>query len=423
VKRRGEDIYKITPLKVFTKYGFIPSPDGGFYDIGLGSLLGPLNETVNTTINQMLDAGTMATLGGGFLGRGFKGRGGAITFQPNQWYPVDAPGDDLRKNILPLPAREPSAVLFQLLGLLLQYGERIVSATDLQVGENVGQNTPAETARTMNQNGARVYNAIYKRTWRSMRDEFRIQYDLNKLYLQVDEDYTELTSGKGAMIAAEDYVVSNIDVRPAADPHIVSDTERVDQAKLIASNAMQIPGHNKYQAFLRLYKALQVPNIDEIMPPPQTQGQDGKPQPAKDFPPMPNPKMMKAQLDQQEFQLKVTQFKADQQERRIELQMEVQKNQAEIMKLYAQAEKAMAEAKGVDTGHQIALIEAQIGALKAKNEGLLKGLELIQKDMENKNAGGNAGQGMAAMGGLGADAGVPASARGNGQAGAAGLAQ
>jgi chaperonin GroES len=429
VKYRDGKIYKITPVRVFTKYGFIPSPDGGFYDLGLGSILGPLNETVNTTINQMLDAGTMATLGGGFLGRGFKGKGGAITFQPNQWYPVDAPGDDLRKNVLPLPVKEPSQVLLQLLGLLLQYGERIVSATELQVGENIGQNTPAETARTMNDNGARVYNSIYKRTWRSMRDEFRIQWELNKLYLEVDEDYTELTSGQGAMISPQDYQQESIDVRPAADPHIVSDTQRIDQAKLLASNAIQLPGHNKYQALLRLYKAMNIPNINEIMPPPMQpgppgpDGKSGQPQPAQDFPPMPNPKMMKAQLDQQEFQLKVKQFQADRQDARIELQLEVQLNQAEIMALYAKAEKLLAEAKGVDTGHQIALIEAQIGAAKAKNEGLMKALTIIQKEMENQHERANEGGGVGGMGSGAANAPLPPTPTGNRTGASAGLAQ
>ena len=428
IKKRGEDIYKITPVKVFIKYPFIPSPDGGFYDLGLGSILGPINESVNTAINQMLDAGTMATLGGGFLGRGFKGKGGAITFQPNQWYPVDAPGDDLRKNILPLPIREPSNVLLQLLGLLIQYGERIVSATDLQMGENIGQNTPAETARTMNENGARVYSAIYKRTWRSEKEEFSLQYDLNRLYLEVDQDYTELTTGKGAMVMASDYQEPAISIRPAADPHVVSDTQRIDQAKLVASNAVQLPGHNKYASLKRLYQAMQIPNIDEIMPPPQTQGPpgpDGKPtmQPAADFPPMPNPKMMDAQLRQKQFELEVAQFKADRQDAQIQLQLEVQSNQAEIMKLYAQAEKALAEAKGVATQDQINLINAQIQAVKLRNEGLLKALAIIQKDMEHSREHRDEGKGLGGMGAGAANGAIPAMVAGAGAGNAGAMAQ
>jgi hypothetical protein len=255
-----------------------------------------------------------------------------------------------------------------------------------------------------------------------MREEFRIQFELNSLYLDVDQDYTELTSGQGAMISAEDYVGPSLDVRPAADPHVVSDEQKIQQARIVFQNSLQVPGHNRYQATKRLYESMKIANIDQILPPPQGPGPDGKPQPLPDFPPMPNPKMMRAQLDQQEFQLEVARFKAEQQQTKIELQMEVQKNQAEIMKLYAQAEKFMAEAKGVDVGHQIAIVEAQIGALKTRNEGLLKALSIIQKETEG-DKGGAKRPGMGAMGGAGADEGVPQVSPGNGQAGAGGLAQ
>jgi chaperonin GroES len=387
VKKVDGKVYEIAPAKVFTKYGFIPSPDGGFYDLGLGMLLGPLNESVNTALNQIFDAGTMATLGGGFVGRGFKARGGPFSFKPFEWFPVDAPGDDLRKNILPLPVREPSSVLFQVLGLLVQYGERMIGSTDIRAGESPGQNTPAETTRTLNANGAMVENAIYKRTWRSMRDEYRVQYDLNKIYLTADVDYEDLTKGAGALIHPDDYGGSSLDVKPAADPYIVSDTERIQRAGIVFKNAMTVPGHNRYQATKRLYKAMQIEFIDEILPPPMMPGPDGQPKPAPDFPPPPNPKMMDAQLKQQEFQFAVKQWQAERQDQAIELRMLVTKNQAEIMKLYAQAEKALAEAKGVDTEHQIQLINARIGALKEHNDDLLKLIEIVQKGIQGGDSG------------------------------------
>ena len=304
IYKKGGSVYEITPVPMFVKYPFIPSPDGGFYDLGLGTLLGPINESVNTSINQLHDAATMHNLGGGFYNRrAFGGRGGPITFRPNQWHPIDGAGDDIRKNMLPLPTREPSTVLFQLLGLLLQYGERIVSATELQVGENIGQNTPAETARTMNTNGARVYNAIYKRTWRAERDEFCVQYELNRLFLPEDARFTDLTSGKSALIKSDDYSGSDIDISPEADPHIVSDEEAVRQATMLVQLAGAQPGYNKYQAHRRLLRAMKVSAPDEILPQPMEKGQDGKPQPAKDFPPIPNPKMMEVQVKMGKLEL------------------------------------------------------------------------------------------------------------------------
>src|SRR6185369_10843869 len=309
IKKLNGEIYEITPLRIFTKYGFIPSPDGGFYDLGLGALLGPINESVNTAFNQMFDAATMATLGGGFLGRGFKSKSGAFTFQPNQWFPVDAPGDDLRKSILPLPVRDVPQIFQWLVGFLVSYAERIVSATELQVGENVGQNTPAETARTMDQNGARVYTAIYKRTWRAMKQECRQQAELNKLFFHADVDFQQLTSGPQAMVLPDDYSTYGLTVRPAADPYVVSDTQRVEQAKTIVGMSGSLPGFNRYKSQLRLLKAMNVPDIEEVFPQPMTQGQDGKPIPAQDFPPPgPDAKMLEVQIKQQAQQLKEMEF-------------------------------------------------------------------------------------------------------------------
>jgi chaperonin GroES len=395
IYKKGGSVYKITPVPMFVKYPFIPSPDGGFYDLGLGSLLGPINESINTSINQMHDQATMASRGGGFLGRGFKGKGGPITFDPNQWHQVDASGDDLRKQILPLPVREPSVVLFQLLGLLLQYGERVVSANDIQMGENIGQNTPAETARTMNENGARIYNGIYKRTWRAERDEFRVQYELNKLFLQDDTRFDDLTSGKTALVRADDYLGSDIDIRPAADPHIVSDGEAVKQATALVQLAESRPGYNKYQAHRRLVKAMKVSNPEEVLPPPMEQGPNGQPQPAKDFPPMPNPKMIHAQVEQADQQLRQKQFMSDQMELKINLQMELEHSTAEINKFNAQATKLLAEAKGAEVEPQIKLIYAQIEAEGKHRDHIMKLIEIMGKGMEKANGADGAKPAMA----------------------------
>lgn len=391
----GATVYDIKPINVFTKYPFIPSPDGGFYDLGLGALAGPVNESVNTAINQIFDAGTMATLGGGFVGRGFKSKGGPFTFRPNEWHPTDAPGDDLRKNVLPLPIREPSNVLFQLLGFLVQYGERIVSTTEIQVGESQGQNQKAETTRILDANGARVYTAIWKRVWRAMREELRIRYDLNATFLEADDEYTNLTTGKGAMIMAADYRGSSIDVVPSADPHVISEQAREKLADQIVANAFALPGHNKYKALVRAYKIKKVPNIDEIMPPPM--GPD--PQDPKkrvqlpDFPPQPNVKMEELKLKQAEFQLEQKKFEADQQEAKMKIQGEINLNQAAIIEKYAKAENYLAQAKGVESGHMLALIDAEIALLRAKNEGLKHGLDMMMSMSKGQSNGAANGTG------------------------------
>ena len=136
IKRNTKgEILDIKPETYFTKYSFIPSPDGGFYDIGFGVLLGPLNESVNTLINQLLDSGHLSTLQSGFIGKGLRIRMGDNRFTPGEWKAVNATGVDLKQQIVPLPTREPSAVLFQLMGSLITSGKELASVAEIFVGK------------------------------------------------------------------------------------------------------------------------------------------------------------------------------------------------------------------------------------------------------------------------------------------------
>lgn len=362
---KGE-ILSIKAESYFTKYPFIPSPDGGFYDIGFGILLGPLNESINTIINQLVDAGTMANTAGGFLSRGIKIRGGNYNFAPMEWKHVDSTGEDLAKGIYPLPVREPSNVLFTLLQTLVTYGERIVGSTDIMVGENVGQNTPAETARTMAEQGQKVFAGIFKRIYRSLNEEIRKIYRLNQLYLPNEVKFA------GSSVLADDYRVAPTDLRPAADPHVVSDVQRVMQAETLKQTALQVPGFNVYKVMRRYLEALKIPNIDEVLPDPQGPNaiQSG-----------PDVKVQVEQIKAQERKLSVeTKFKLGV----MKLQNEAKLNEAKILKMEADAIKAVEEAGGVKTGHDIAMLQTQIAAAKNHQEGILKSLELIKKETEGE---------------------------------------
>jgi chaperonin GroES len=417
-KLPDDKVYKITPVRIFTKYGFIPSPDGGFYDLGLGTLLGPLNSTVNSIINQMLDQGTMYTLGGGFLGRAFKGRGGPITFAPNQWHTLDVTsGDDLRKNVLPNPIREPSGTLLQLLGLIIQYAERIVQANDVQMGEQDMQNQKAETTRILNENGQRVYNGIYKRMWRASKYEYRVQYDLNAMFLEQDIDFEDLTSGRSALIRPDDYVGSSLDVRPAADPHIVSDGEAQKMAAMVVQRAQMAPGYNRYRSELRFLKSMRVPNIEEIYPPPKDP-QSGKELP--DYPPPPNPKLLAVQQKGEELKLKQAEFQTEQRKDQTRLLLEVRESMARVEEMKAMTVKLLAEADAAKAEPIIKMIYAQIESEGKRQDSLLKAVELIDKRMESmngaasKDSGAESNSGMAESQGGAAVPGLSAMVKPNG---------
>ena len=279
-------IIKINATEYFTKIPFIPNPDGSIMDLGFGILLGPLNESVNSLINQLVDSGTMSNTAGGFLGRGAKIRGGVYEFSPFSWNRVDSTGDDLRKNIYPLPVREPSAVLYNLLGFLVDYTNRISGSTDMLAGENPGQNTPAETSRTMVQQGQKVYSAIFKRIWRGLKEEFGKVYTLNAIWLPTQSNY----GTDGGVILREDYAAGGAAVVPVADPTISSEQERLQQAAMVVSAAQAVGGAGyDPDAVQRLYlDALQVSNIDQIYP-----GLANRP------PPPPDIKLQVEQLRQQ----------------------------------------------------------------------------------------------------------------------------
>lgn len=261
LKAEGK-IYSIIPTKYYTKFGFIPNPDGGFYDVGFGLLLSTINEASNTLINQLIDAGTLNNLQSGFLSRGVRIKGGSYSMTPGEWKVVNSTGDDLRKGIVPLPTKEPSNVLFSLLGLLLQAGRDLTAVQEINVGKMPGQNTPATTTMAAIQEGQKVFTAIYKRIYRSLDEEFTKLFRLNKQFLNVQNQ---------PYIEPQDYQASAMRIMPAADPNVASDAIKLERAQsnmsLIGTGLI-----NPQLAVKELLEAQQQPNIEQLMqapPPPE----------------------------------------------------------------------------------------------------------------------------------------------------------
>ena len=388
----GKKIIKIRATEYFTKYSFIPSPDGGIYDIGFGVLLGPLNESVSSILNQLVDAGTMSNSAGGFLSRGAKLRGGVHTFAPHEWKRVDSTGDDLKKSIFPLPVREPSPVLFNLLSLLINYTERISGATDTMVGQTPGQNTPAETTRAVIEQGMKIYTSIFKRVWRSMKEEFKKRYILNGIYMSERTPFGE----KGGVALRNDYMGDPDQVVPVADPSLSSDAARFAQAQAIAERSQTVPGYDPEVVERNFLRALRVDGIDAFYPGP------------KKMPPGVNPKVEIEQLKQQGKQM---QFQHEQAMFAAQLMEDQRVNQAHILKLTAEAVKLSEEAKNEGAYAQVAAINAQIGLMKAHDEMLRKRIELILKGLEiDQNAGTNNAGDVASMAAASSNTGAVAAA-------------
>jgi len=374
-RNESNNVLSIRAEQYFTKYPFIPSPDGGFYDLGFGVLLGPLNESINTIINQLVDAGTMANTAGGFLSRGIKLRGGNYTFNPMEWKHVDTTGDDLRKGIVPLPVREPSQVMFTLLNLLINYGERIGGSVDILSGQNPGQNTPAETTRTMAEQGMKVFNGIFKRTHRSLKQEFRKLYRLNQIFVSENTPYVSDSTGSG-MVLASDYEGPVTDVMPTSDPSITSEAQRINQASAIASRVAATPGlYNRYEAEYAFLKALKVTNIDKLLPDPN--GPNAIPAPV-------NPKL---QIEQMKLQAKQASDQLTMKIALLKLMGEAELDQAQIQKLQAEVEEIKIGIVTEGERMRIQEINMQIGLQRERREGVMNAIKTMNTAFDKMMAG------------------------------------
>ena len=282
-------LIKIEPLHYFTKFGFIPNPDGGFYDLGFGTLLGPINESVNTLINQLIDSGTLNNLQSGFLGKGLKLRMGETKFQPGEWKAVNSLGDDLKKQIVPLPSKEPSNVLFQLMGSLITSGKELASVAEIFVGKMPGQNTPATTTMATIEQGMKVFTAVYKRVYRSLQQEFDKLFDINATYLN-PETYAEVVD---VNVGPADFDRKGYDICPGADPTAVSQTEKLLKAQGLME-MLPLGILDPVKVGLRLLEAQEQPNYMELLN--QQVAQTGQ------VPQAPNPKMLELQAKQEAMQ-------------------------------------------------------------------------------------------------------------------------
>lgn len=283
------DLAKIEPIEYFTKFGFIPNPDGSFYDLGFGVLLGPINESVNTLINQLIDSGTLNNLQSGFLGKGLKLRMGETRFQPGEWKAVNSTGADLKQQIVPLPSKEPSNVLFQLMGSLITSGKELASVAEIFVGKMPGQNTPATTTMATIEQGMKVFTAVYKRIYRSLQEEFEKLFQLNATYLNPNTyaDIIDVTVGP------DDFDSTQYKICPGADPTAVSQTEKLLKAQgLMEMLPMGIL--DPVKVGLRMLEAQEQPNYQELLN--QQVAQTGQ------LPQQPNPKVIESQAKVQAIQ-------------------------------------------------------------------------------------------------------------------------
>ena len=244
----------------FVHYKFLPGL--GFYGFGLIHMIGGLSRTATDILRQLLDAGTLSNLPAGFKSRGIRMRDDAEPLQPGEFRDIDAPNGDLRNSFMPLPYKEPSQTLYSLLGFVVQAGQRFASIADMQVGD-ANQNAPVGTTIALLERGSRIMSAIHKRCYYSQKKEFKLLYQVFADYLP--ETYPYAVEGADRTIKALDFDKS-LDVLPVSDPNIFSTAQRVTLAQTELQLAQAAPDlHNMKEAYRRMYEALGVKDIDQIL--------------------------------------------------------------------------------------------------------------------------------------------------------------
>ena len=249
-----DELYK--KVNYFVQYKFLPGL--GFYGFGLIHMIGGLTKSVTAILRQLIDAGTLANLPAGFKARGMRIQGEDEPLQPGEFRDVDVVGGTIKDSLLPLPYKEPSAVLSQLLGLLVDSGRRFASIADMQIGDVGSQQMPVGTTIAMLERGTKVMSAIHKRLHFAQKKEFRLLSDLYAKYLP--PEYPYMTEGGEQVVLAQDFD-NRVDVLPISDPNIFSMAQRVLIAQQQLQMAQAAPEiHNMQEAYRRMYEALEIKN-------------------------------------------------------------------------------------------------------------------------------------------------------------------
>lgn len=294
----------------------------------------------------------------GFIGKGLRLRAGDNLFDPGEWKVVQATGDDLKKQIVPLPSKEPSKVLFELMGTLVTSGKELASVAEIFVGKMPGQNTPATTTMASIEQGMKVFTAVYKRIFRSLSEEFNKIFELNGMYIDPME-YVEVID---TQVNPDDFKKESYDICPGADPSAMSKTEKLTKAQgLVEALQMFGPIMNPIEVAVRVLEAQEQPNYQKLFS--QEVLQTGQVPP-----PPPDPKIMAIQAKMKADQQKVA-LDAQSQQQKMELEARsAEQKMAMERQQHAQEMQQMQERSVIQAQSELQNAQVKIATAQAQGQ-------------------------------------------------------
>lgn len=344
-----EEIIKITPVEHYTLIPFLPNPDGGSYPVGFGHLLRPLNEAINTTLNQLFDAGHLQNAGGGFVSDQLSIHSGPINWQVGKYVRVGSKGQAIRDAVFPIPFPGPSQVLFQLLGSLVKVSEGVAGTQEILAGGAEMANAPPTTILALIEQGLKVYTAIHKRVYRALKSEFDKLYRLNRIYIKENQRYQ--IGDEWREVTPEDYRLGG-GVEPIADPTMVTDMQKLGRAQILMTFKGD-PLIQQKEIYTRLFDAANLDRVEELFTPP------------------PDPKMqqMMMQMAMEEKQAELGRLRAaelkDNSQAYLNMAMAASKAngpqmdwinaQLRVMEMHIEATNTMVKAADVESKHRLGI--------------------------------------------------------------------
>jgi chaperonin GroES len=366
IKEKDGQVQYIDAMHFFTDYHFLVSPKGKFQSVGFGILMLHLTESINTILNQVVDAGQLANLQGGYIDASFKVvESGDTLHDPGQFKKVKAGmGKMLKDGVLPIQFKEPSNVLYQLLGLLIQTAKELSSSTEMMTGGSDPQNVKSGAMLALIEQGMKVFTSIQRRVYRSLTQEYRKVFKLDKLYLD-PAVYVNVLDDNLA-VEQQDFDDSTINIIPVADPNLSSDITRMAQTQLLAG-LRGSPGINELEITKRLVETGKFSHPETLMAPPEEMNK-------------PNPELIKIQAEIEEAGQKL-----NIEGRRLELEekkfiLEVLKTESAIILNRANAMKAVAQADQADATTENNEYDRQLSAITTHLDSLLQ-VKSLDMDM------------------------------------------